>query len=107
MSNEREAFNSKYDAICHRSITNREIASRMFQAGAEWQRSQGAPAGYRMVPVELLTDLRDSANECYNVEATSRYKDERRIAIYAEQVRQADELLAAYRAAMEGSKGDE
>ena len=59
MSNEREVFNSKYDAICRRSITNREIASRMFQAGAEWQRSQSAPAGFVMVSVELAERLLD------------------------------------------------
>ena len=67
---EREAFNSGYDAICRRSITNRETASRMFQAGAEWQRSQqSAPAGYRMVPVDLL----ERAAESIESELDARY----------------------------------
>lgn len=40
---EREAFNTEYDAICNRPITGREIAWRMHQAGAAWQRAQSAP----------------------------------------------------------------
>ena len=54
-----------------------------------------APDGYVLVPVGLLTDLRDSANECYNDFLTSSYKDGRIRAIYEEQVRKVDELLAA------------
>lgn len=40
---EREAFRAEYDAIGQRhTSTNREIALRMFQAGATWQRTQSA-----------------------------------------------------------------
>ena len=46
------------------------------------------------VPRELLLELRDSANDCYNNEVR-RYKDDRRRIIYKALVDKADELLAA------------
>ena len=46
------------------------------------------------VPRDLLLELRDSANDCYNNEVR-RYKDDRRRIIYKALVDKADELLAA------------
>jgi len=90
---------SEDDANDSVNATNAVLASRYFELLkiVEQYEKHGV-----IVPVDLLIDLRDSANECYNVEAMRSYTDERRITIYAEQVRQADELLVTYRAAMEG-----
>ena len=49
------------------------------------------------VPRDLLLELRDSANDCYNNEVR-RYKDDRRRIIYKALVDKADELLAAPKA---------
>ena len=45
------------------------------------------------VPRELLLELRDSANDCYNNEVR-RYKDDRRRIIYKALVDKADAILA-------------
>ena len=61
MSNERTAFKAKFrkhfdvSEILSLDKFTDKITEHMwlgYQAGAEWQRSQSAPAGYVMVPVE-------------------------------------------------------
>ena len=88
MSNEREAFQSWMVSIEGARIKPRfdmatagpfagdyrdgqvQGAFNAFQAGAEWQRSQqSAPAGYVMVPVDLL----ERAAESIESELDARY----------------------------------
>jgi len=74
MNNEREAaikaIEGKYgfppSRLC--MLFGRDI-EWAFQAGAEWQRSQGAPAGYVRVPRELL----ERAAESIESEVDARY----------------------------------
>ena len=70
-----------------------------FQAGAEWQRTQSQPA-------DALVEALDALIADYDGEIHNEYDGTSMLDSRLSEINYAREALAAYRAAMEGSKGE-